>query len=256
MGAQLSEQDRERLRRTGITPLENKQALAMFDTSRTAVEPVVLALGLELSGLRTSGGGEVPSLLRGLVGAPKRHRHAGSEGSLARRLAGVPEGEREGVVLELVRAHAAAVLGHASPQELDGKAAFKDLGFDSLSAVELRNRLGDATGLKLPATLIFDYPTPATLAFYLLGEVEGTVTQNNPIDHELDRLEQLMASFESEGNREQVNTRLRSMVSRVQFLLNTTTGDQHDAETAGEETDLESASDDQLFELINKELGT
>ncbi len=102
-----------------------------------------------------------------LVRRPAR-RERDAAGSLARQLAGVPEAEREAIVRQLVRAQVASVLGHDSPQAIDAQQAFKELGFDSLSAVELRNRLARATGLRLPSTLIFDYPNSAALAGYLM----------------------------------------------------------------------------------------
>jgi acyl carrier protein len=113
----------------------------------------------------------LPALLGGLVRSPPRR--ADGSGSLARRLAGLPEAEWDGVVMELVRTQVAAVLGHASPEAIDLGFAFKDLGFDSLAAVELRNRLGHVTGLRLPVTAIFDHPSPTALTGFLRSQIEG-----------------------------------------------------------------------------------
>ncbi len=130
-----------------------------------------MAARLDNAALRSLTGVNGLPMLSGLARAPARR--TGGGGSLARRLAGVAEEERESVVLELVRAEVAAVLGHASPRAVDPGQAFKDLGFDSLTAVELRNRLDTVTGLRLPATMVFDYPSATALAGFLVDEVRG-----------------------------------------------------------------------------------
>ncbi|MEX5637330.1 type I polyketide synthase, partial [Parafrankia sp. FMc2] len=96
--------------------------------------------------------------------------------SLSQRLDGLPAGERERVVVELVRSEVAGVLGHGSADEVSADRAFRELGFDSLTAVELRNRLMRVTGLRLPATLVFDHPNTHRLAAHLLAEAEGTAS--------------------------------------------------------------------------------
>ena len=114
--------------------------------------------------------GTLPALFAGLVRIPAR-RSSEQVGSLARRLETMPEAERERAILEVITAQAAAVLGHASPEAIAEQRAFKEFGFDSLAAVELRNRLNATTGLRLPTTLVFDYPTPVALASHLLASL-------------------------------------------------------------------------------------
>jgi acyl transferase domain-containing protein/NADPH:quinone reductase-like Zn-dependent oxidoreductase/acyl carrier protein len=171
MTGHLGEQDRTRIARAGVGVLSSQQGLELFDAARVSDEALVLPVRLDIAALRSQARtGVLPALLRGLIRAPIR-RVAAAGGSLTRRLAGIPVEERERIVLDLVRSEAAIVLGHASAQAIDEQRAFKDLGFDSLAAVELRNRLNAATGLHLPTTILFDHPTPTTLTRHLLNEV-------------------------------------------------------------------------------------
>ena len=156
----LSESDLSRMARSGVGALSTEHGLELFDVGSASGRALVLAAPLDLRVLRAHARtGVVAPLLRGLVRAPPHRASDNADGSLARRLAGAPGSERITIVLDLIRAETATVLGHASTDTIDPQRAFKDLGFDSLAAVELRNRLGTTTGLRLPATLIFDYPT-------------------------------------------------------------------------------------------------
>nr|WP_319802113.1 type I polyketide synthase [Actinoplanes cyaneus] len=167
MGGTLGDGDRERLRRGGVLPLSAEQGLAAFDAALAGDRAVVAALGLDTAALRTAP--VVPEILRGLV--PGRSDRATS--MLGRQIAGLPGAERDIAVRGLVRGQVAEVLGHAGADRIAVDRAFTELGFDSLTAVELRNRLAAATGLRLPSTLVFDYPTVAALAAYLSGELGG-----------------------------------------------------------------------------------
>jgi pimaricinolide synthase PimS1 len=153
-----------------VPALTVEQGLALFDAALVADEPVTVPVRLDIPALRA--GGEVAAMLRGLVRAPGRRSAAGT-GELARRLSGLTQDERRDLVVDLVRAQVAAVLGYADVGEVDAARAFKDLGFDSLTSVELRNRLAAAAGVRLPATMVFDYPTVEVLARFLLDEVLG-----------------------------------------------------------------------------------
>ncbi|GDY50973.1 polyketide synthase [Streptomyces violaceusniger] len=182
MTGHLSDRDLARMARAGATPLATEQGLRLFDSARAATEAVVLATPLDAAALRAQAdAGALPALFRGLVRAPiRRATGAGpveGESSLRGRMAAMPAAEREQLVLDLVRTQVATVLGHGTPTAVDTARTFAEAGFDSLTAVELRNRLRTATGVGLPATAIFDHPTPAVLAGHLLRELDGTVDE-------------------------------------------------------------------------------
>ncbi|MEU4230026.1 type I polyketide synthase [Nonomuraea sp. NPDC026600] len=174
MTSGLGAADLARMSRSGVAPLTTEHALDLLDAALDVAEPVQVPVALDLAAFR--GGAEVPAMLRGLVKAPVRRATARSatETSYAQRLAAMPDADRDRALLDLTREHAAAVLGHARPDAVDGERPFKDLGFDSLTGVEYRNRLTAATGLRLPATLTFDYPTPVALATHLRRELLGS----------------------------------------------------------------------------------
>ncbi|MBU7600365.1 KR domain-containing protein, partial [Streptomyces sp. P38-E01] len=171
----LSETDRRRIARSGLPAVTAEEGVALFDAALVSGEPVVLPVHLDLAALRAQG--EIPPLLSGLIRTPVRRAAAGAGAAtatgLAARLAGLGETERRETMLDLVRGQIAVVLGHSGAQIVDPNRAFRDLGFDSLTAVELRNRLGTATGLRLPATVVFDYPTAELLSGHLLDSVLG-----------------------------------------------------------------------------------
>ncbi|MGX1638147.1 type I polyketide synthase, partial [Streptomyces albidoflavus] len=172
----LSGTSRNRVARAGMPELTAEQGTALFDAALASGEPVVLPVRLDLAALR--GQGDLHPMMLGLV--RRRGRRAAAGGSVAaaglvQRLGALGVDERREVLLDLVRGQVAVVLGHAGVQSVDPGRAFQDLGFDSLTAVELRNRLGKSTGLRLPATVVFDYPTVNALVGYLLEELFGGV---------------------------------------------------------------------------------
>ncbi|MGV4989217.1 beta-ketoacyl synthase N-terminal-like domain-containing protein, partial [Streptomyces sp. NRAIS4] len=180
MSGALGEADLARLERTGVGALSRERGTELFDLALGAGAALLAPVRLDPAALRAQArSGLLPALLRGLAPVPARRVETG--GSLAQRLAGVAEAERERIVLDAVREQVAAVLGHTSAAAIDAERAFKDLGFDSLSAVELRNRLAQATGVRLPATLIFDHPTPAAVGRLLLSEFGDIAQPAKPV---------------------------------------------------------------------------
>ncbi|MEU5980611.1 SDR family NAD(P)-dependent oxidoreductase, partial [Streptomyces sp. NPDC047315] len=173
----LTEADLARLRRSGLSPLPTGLALELLDAACRPEHSLVVAAGIDVRGVPAA---DLPAVLRGLSVRGSRPTAAAASAAdpaqateLAKQLAGLDEAGRLAAVTDLVRSCVAVVLGHDSPAEVRTDAPFKDLGFESVTAVELRNRLAARCGLRLPATLAFDHPTPDALAAHLCGRLAG-----------------------------------------------------------------------------------
>ncbi|WP_206742980.1 type I polyketide synthase, partial [Streptomyces sp. AcH 505] len=177
MAGDLDESVIRRLERSGVRPLSDSEGLALFDAALRQDRAAVVPVRLDLKTL-SAAGDYLPAMLRGLAPAPTRRAavtEAGTAG-LIERLAALTTDERNSALLELVRGQVAVVLGFADGSAIEPQRQFQDIGFDSLTAVEFRNRINTTTGLRLPTTLVFDYPTPSALAEHLSAELLGTTT--------------------------------------------------------------------------------
>ncbi|WP_243723272.1 type I polyketide synthase [Actinomadura sp. 7K507] len=170
----LSEGDLQRIRRWGMVEMTAAQGLELFDAAIASAEPALVPARLDIAAIRSRAEG-IPALYRSLAGTRARRTAraapSGGDTSLAQRLAGTPEDERAQAVLDVVLGHVAAVLGHADPAAVEPDSAFLEVGFDSLTAVELRNRLKTAAGVQIPVTAVFDHPSARALAGHLLREI-------------------------------------------------------------------------------------
>jgi len=239
--------DHDRIGRTGATPLSEKEGLALFDAAVALDRPVSVPIKLDLPTLRANARtAPLAPALRGLVKVRRTATGAtaGQADALRDRLAGLSETDRDQVLLDVVTGQVAAVLGHTSDLITPAK-AFTELGFDSLTAVELRNRLGGVTGLRLPATLIFDYPTPKALAGYLGGEL-GESVATVPATEQLARLEAVLNDTDPES------TAGADITVRLRLLLNKWTDRTRGTEASDD--DLDSATADTIFDLLDDEL--
>ncbi|WP_456302363.1 type I polyketide synthase [Streptomyces albogriseolus] len=186
MTAHLGDADQARAGRGGVLAITATEGTELFDAALVSGQALLVPIKMDLGAARAgaAAGAAVPHLLRGLVPAGRRQARAaaGTGGDdLPRRLSALTGPEQDALLLDLVRTQAAVVLGHSGPDSVRADTAFNEAGFDSLTSVELRNRLREATGLKLPATLIFDYPNPQALAGFLREEFgDTTATSGAP----------------------------------------------------------------------------
>jgi acyl carrier protein/NADP-dependent 3-hydroxy acid dehydrogenase YdfG len=167
--------------------------------------------------------------------------------ALSRRLEGLDRPEQERVLIDLVRTEAAAVLGYGSVDAVPAERAFKDLGFDSITAVDLRTRLNTATGLRLPATLVFDYPTPTVLADFIRSKAVDEQTDYAIALAELKKLQAVLSRITWNGEeRFDITSRLESIGQELRA--------QENGDVPGTDHELESATDDEMFDFVEKEL--
>ncbi|MCC3770354.1 beta-ketoacyl reductase, partial [Streptomyces sp. UNOC14_S4] len=260
LSGHLADADLKRLARSGLLPLASDDAMALFDAAPATGEPVLAVTRLAVAALRDSGA-EPPVLLRGLVrGAPRRPSAAaggtggtggtGAGPTLAEQLAALPAPEQEQVLNDLVRTHVAGVLGHSDVTSVAADRAFQELGFDSLTAVELRNRLNAATGLRLPTTLVFDHPSPGHLAAHLRGELVDDTSAAGPALAGLDSVEAALRAAAMDGDAyDRITERLRALLD-----LAAAAGGGASGSVSGDtgHDDLASASDEELFALVDE----
>jgi acyl transferase domain-containing protein/acyl carrier protein len=259
MGAGLSAGAEARIARSGIAALSQDQGLELFDAllgeaaCAAGGDPVAVAARWNLAALRTRAevGDPVPVMMRGLVRAPRRTAAAaapaqsgsGSVG-LPDRLAGLPEPAARKEILRTVRSHVGGVLAHGAPDTIEQDRTFSELGFDSLTAVELRNRLNKDTGLQLPPTLVFDQPTIAVLTGFLYGEL--ALAAPAPADllcEALDRLTPQLGDADP-AQRERIVAALEACLSRL---------DAREVAQVSMER-LDASSDEEIFAFIDAQL--
>ncbi|WSI52624.1 type I polyketide synthase [Streptomyces cyaneofuscatus] len=254
INAALEETHHARFTREGFRHITPALGTQLFDAALTTATPSLVALPVDAAALRAHD--RTPTVLHTLAGIGTRRALRGPADAAQApglHLEGLTPEEQHRRVLDLVRTEAAAVLGHGDAAAVDADRAFQELGFDSMTAVELRDRINQHTGIRLPATLAFDHPSPAALTEHVLTRLlpEHAATGLPPAAAELERLEAALARLPHEGTeRDEIVVQLQTLLSRL-----TETG----AGTAGRPQDvtglIESATADEIFALIDDQLG-
>ncbi|PYC66962.1 beta-ketoacyl synthase [Micromonospora arborensis] len=243
MTGTLSARDDDRMARSGLLPLTAEEGLGLLDLARTSDRAVLVPARLDRAALRAQADALAP-VFRGLAGVtPARAAAVTAAATEADRLATMAPAVRRAALIDLVRGHAAAVLGHDRPDAVGTGQGFLDLGFDSLTALELRNRLASATGRRIPSTLIFDHPTVEATAD-LLATAFAT-TDDSRVTARLDDLEAALAGS-TPGD---VKARAR-LAERLRTLATALAG----PETPSAADDLSTSSADELYQILDGEL--
>ncbi|WP_155765605.1 SDR family NAD(P)-dependent oxidoreductase, partial [Mycobacterium colombiense] len=266
MTRHLGERDKARMSRAGLSALSTRQALELLDAALLTEHPMVAGTRLDRTALAHHSD-TLPPLLSQLATRPARrvleHTDMVSLTGLRARLEGMTPDQRHSELVELVCSNAATVLGHSSA-DVNADDAFQDLGFDSLTAVELRNRLKIATGLTLSPTLIFDQPTPGALAEHLGTQLAGsapgaTATAATPPDRTA-RFNDIARELQALLNQPDLSPADKAqLVTRLEGLLTTATGPapapllEHPEDPFDD--DISTATESQLFAILDDEVG-
>jgi polyketide synthase 7 len=259
MTQHLVDRDKARISRFGLAPLSSEQALELFDSAMVADRGVVVAARLD-TGAMTDINTALPPLFSRLASRRTGRLIADttttvSTTGLAKRLRRLSAEQRHRELVELVCRNAATVMGRSGAADIDAHRAFQDLGFDSLTAVELRNRLKPATGLTLAPTLIFDYPTPTAVAEYLNTRLTTTDQPNlmarfNDITRELQTL--LNSPDWKPADKTHLTTRIQALLTTLSARADANPWDPKDPDDA----DIYTATESQLFAILDEELGS
>ncbi|WP_413805365.1 type I polyketide synthase [Streptomyces sp. OE57] len=254
MTGHLGETDRARMSRSGIGAMSSERALGLLDAAVRHGHHHLIAIDLDVRALAGRPALTLPAPLRALTGGGTARRTAATarpHTDWAGHLAALPVQEQRRTLLNLVLTHAAAALGHSDPGRIQTERGFLELGFDSLTAIELRNRLTAVTGLRLATTLIFDHPNPAALAVHLHAELAPEdVDPLAPMLGEIDRLESALLSVaQDETAHEALLKRLQSTLSKLGALHG---GGTEEGQAAGR---IQDATADEIFQFIDQDLG-
>jgi polyketide synthase 7 len=273
MTEHLGDRDKARMSRMGLTPLSGRQAHELFDTAVLGERPVVVATRLDQAALAANSAA-LPPLLSQLTTRRTRRVVDDTASTMASltglraRLEGLSPEQRHSELVEMICSNAAAVLGHLNVADINADTGFQDLGFDSLSAVELRNRLKTATGLTMSPTVIFDHPTPSALAEHFDAELAAATTtavttsggdqptsmaRFNDIARELQSL--LGQPQWNPDERTQLSARLEALLAAVNVSATSTDLFQPEHPDDMYNDDINTATESQLFAILDEDIG-